>query len=65
MPITKHERGLGELIAGEAYRAFDRWLAEHDPDGKMSLADAAVAYSNWSDTNSTAKYMDAANAPND
>lgn len=42
MAISKHELGLAEMIAGEAYRAFDRWLAEHDPDGEMDLLEATA-----------------------
>lgn len=60
MAISKHERGLAEMIAGEAYRAFDRWLAEHDPDGEMDLLEASAAYAEWSSKNSIAKYLDAA-----
>jgi hypothetical protein len=42
----------------EAYRVFDRWRAEHDPEGEMNILDAAVAYSEWADTNSIARYLD-------
>lgn len=44
----------------EAYRAFDRWRAEHDPDGEMDILQAAAAYSDWASTNSIEKYLDAA-----
>lgn len=47
-------------IQAEAYRAFDRWRAEHDPDGTMDILEASVAYSEWSITNSIAPYLDAA-----
>ena len=42
----------------EAYRAFERWCAEHDPDGELDICDAALAYSEWASTNSIAKYLD-------
>lgn len=32
----------------QAYRAFARWCAEHDPDGEMDIFDAKDAYSLWS-----------------
>jgi hypothetical protein len=44
----------------EAYRVFDRWRAEHDPDGVMDILEAAVAYSDWAAANSIAPYLDAA-----
>jgi hypothetical protein len=45
---------------GEAYRCFDRWLKEHDPDGSMDIVDAAFAYHRWAETNSVERYLDAA-----
>lgn len=65
MAISKHEHGLAEMIAGEAFRIFDRWLKEHDPDGNMDLLEAAAAYAAWAEKNSITKYCDAANAPVD
>lgn len=47
-------------IQAEAFRCFDRWRAEHDPDGTMDDLDAAAAYSEWANTNSIEKYLDAA-----
>jgi hypothetical protein len=46
--------------AAEAFRVFERWQAEHDPDGEMELLEAAAAYSAWAETNSIAKYLDSA-----
>lgn len=45
---------------GEAYRAFERWCREHDPDGNMDVVNQAMAYSEWSEKNSIEKYLDAA-----
>lgn len=42
----------------EAYRAFERWRAEHDPDGEMGILEAATAYYEWAATNSIEKYLD-------
>jgi hypothetical protein len=53
----------GERTAAEAFRCFERWQAEHDPDGEMELLDAVLAYSKWADTNSIARYLDAAQSP--
>lgn len=47
-------------LAGEAFRCFDRWWTEHDPEGEMDVLEAAAAYSAWADTNSIEKYLDAA-----
>ncbi|MFZ5713075.1 MAG: hypothetical protein ACOY3N_09565 [Bradyrhizobium sp.] len=47
----------------EAFRAFDRWRAEHDPDCEMDILEAAAAYSDWASTNSIEKYLDAAQHP--
>ena len=44
----------------EAYRAFDRWRAEHDPEGNMDICDQAIAYAEWAEKNSIEKYLDAA-----
>lgn len=38
---------------------FERWQAEHDPDGEMELLEAAMAYTKWAETNSIEKYLDA------
>lgn len=53
----------GNLIVGEAFRAFDRWKAAHDPDGDLDVLTAAFAYSVWAETNSIAPYLDAAQSP--
>jgi hypothetical protein len=45
-------------IQSKAYRAFERWQAEHDPDGEMDLLDASVAYAEWASKNSIAPYLD-------
>lgn len=42
----------------EAFRAFERWAKEHDPDGNMDVCDQAVAYSEWAEKNSIEKYLD-------
>lgn len=49
---------------GEAFRAFDRWVKEHDPDGNMDVLDQAVAYKEWAEKNSVERYMDAAQPVN-
>ena len=46
-------------LLGEAWRVFERWRAEHDPDGEMDMLDAAAAYSKWAEANSIEKYLDA------
>lgn len=57
------------FIVSEAFRAFDRWRDDHDPDRRMSEHEAAIAYYNWAETNSIAPYLDPAapqaNAEND
>lgn len=58
------KRKLAEMICGEAYRAFDRWCQEHDPDGNMDLVEQAAAYSEWAGKNSIARYLDAAQPVN-
>jgi hypothetical protein len=45
-------------IQAEAFRVFDRWRAEHDPDGEMDDLEAAAAYSDWAKTNSIEPYLD-------
>lgn len=45
-------------IQAEAYRAFDRWRAEHDPDGTMDVLEAAIAYYLWAASNSIEPYLD-------
>lgn len=50
-------------IQDEAYRAFERWRADHDPDGEMEILDAATAYYAWSQTNSIEPYLDQASEP--
>ena len=51
---------FGCKIATEAFRAFDRWRVEHDPDSNMELLEAALAYARWAETNSIKKYLDRA-----
>lgn len=48
----------------EAFRVFDRWRAEHDPDGEMDILEAAAAYDTWARTNSIEKYLDRNAVPN-
>jgi hypothetical protein len=45
-------------IQEAAYRVFDRWRAEHDPDGDMDILEAAAAYSIWAATNDLTPYLD-------
>lgn len=45
-------------IAGEAFRAFERWCRDHDPDGELDILEAAAAYSTWADMNSIVPYLD-------
>jgi hypothetical protein len=47
------------LHQAEAFRVFDRWRRDHDPDGDMDILEAAVAYAAWADTNSIEPYLDA------
>lgn len=54
------EREALHLMVGEAFRCFERWCREHDPDGDMELLDQVVAYSAWADKNSIERYLDAA-----
>jgi hypothetical protein len=49
---------MSEPSAAEAFRAFARWRAEHDPDDSMEIDEAAIAYFMWSSTNSIAPYLD-------
>lgn len=44
-------------IVTEAYRAFDGWVKEHDPDGEMDILEQAVAYAEWAETHSIEKYL--------
>lgn len=46
--------------ATEPWRAFDRWCAEHDPDGDLAPLDAVMAYSKWASVNSIEPYLDGA-----
>lgn len=46
-------------LTGEAFRAFDRWLKDNDPDGNLDVLEAAAAYSEWANKNSIEKYLDA------
>lgn len=46
--------------ATEAWRAFDRWCNEHDPDGELEPLDRVLAYTRWASTNSIAPYLDPA-----
>jgi hypothetical protein len=46
-------------VVDEAFRVFDRWRADHDPDGEMDILDAATAYAAWAETNSIVPYLDA------
>ena len=54
---------LGHEISAEAFRAFDRWRSEHDPDGMMDILEASAAYFIWAATNSIEPYLDAAQLP--
>lgn len=45
-------------MQAEAYRVFERWQAEHDPEGEMDILEASVAYAAWADNNSIAPYLD-------
>lgn len=45
-------------IQEEAYRAFDRWRAEHDPNGEMEILEAAVAYTAYAAEHGISKYLD-------
>lgn len=54
------DRAILESIHGEAFRAFDRWCREHDPEASMDMAEQAAAYSEWASKNSIEKYLDAA-----
>lgn len=44
----------------EAFRAFNRWVKEHDPDGNMDIMEQSEAYYEWSKNNSIEKYLDKA-----
>lgn len=44
----------------EAFRAFNRWVKEHDPDGEMDIIEQSNAYYEWSKNNSIEKYLDKA-----
>lgn len=48
----------------EAFRAFERWCWDHDPDGLMDILEAAAAYSEWANTNSILPYLDDAHSDN-
>lgn len=50
--------------SAEAFRAFERWVKEHDPDGNMDIAEQAITYSKWAETSSIEKYLDAAQPVN-
>jgi len=54
---VKSEMNAYEIQA-EAYRAFERWCAEHDPAGKLDMLEAAAAYSEWASRNSIEPYLD-------
>jgi len=51
----------------EAWRVFDRWLAEHHPDDSdedesgefFGIFEALEAFHRWARTNSIEKYLDA------
>ena len=38
---------LGEMLARDAWAAFDAWCKEHDPDGEMTPEQQVNAYSQW------------------
>lgn len=44
-------------IQAEAYRVFERWRADYDPNGEMDILDAAVAYYAWAADNSIEPYL--------
>jgi uncharacterized protein (DUF2235 family) len=37
----------GNDIVREAWRAYDRWLTEHDPEGELGAYEATEAYAKW------------------
>jgi hypothetical protein len=45
---------------GEAFRCFERWLDERDPERKMEVLEAATAYRAWTDEHGVERYLDAA-----
>lgn len=49
----------GNDIVGEAFRVFERWKKEYDPEGEMDILDAVMAYSEWAITHSIEPYLDA------
>jgi hypothetical protein len=51
---------MGHEIAAEAFRAFERWRTERDPECEMDIMDAALAYSTYALNNGIEKYLDAA-----
>jgi hypothetical protein len=55
-----HEILNADEIQEAAYRVFDRWRAEHDPDGEMDILDAAAAFHSWIAENSITPYLDGA-----
>lgn len=48
----------------EAFRVFERWQAEHDPDGELGILEAVAAYYDWAASNSIEKYLDSNALPN-
>lgn len=54
----------GSEIEAAAFRAFDRWVKDHDPDGNMEIHEQAIAYMEWASKNSIERYCDAAQPVN-
>ena len=54
---------MGENQTEAAWRAFERWCDEHDPDGDLEPLERVVAYSTWAASNSVAPYLDAPEVP--
>lgn len=50
---------LGWQAVDLAFKLFDLWRAENDPDFEMDLLEAAAAYSDYADKNGIQKYIDA------
>jgi hypothetical protein len=53
-----------QQMVDEAYRAFDRWKDEHDPEGEMEILDATLAYAEYAAKHGIAKYLDGASDTN-
>lgn len=37
----------GEEIVADAFRAFEEWRREYDPDGNLEVLDTIEAYYEW------------------